>query len=165
MFKIINLNMHQVLGIFILLVGFLLLSSKKITQSVLHTIIGRLFLVSCVILFSSHSMILGVCSVLLILWLTQNSAKSFVMEGMTDPTLSADQQTALYDKKKELQAADFEAKAKTETKDINTVGVNKEAIRASLQAKSSNELPVPSSSSSDDVSPNTEPFTNPYGLV
>jgi hypothetical protein len=163
MFKKINLNMHQVLGIFILLGGFLLLSSKRMTQSILHTMIGRLFLVSCVILFSHHSMILGICSVLLILWLTQNSAKSFVIEGMTDPTLTAnatltaDQQATLDDKKKELQDV-------VKTKDI---GVNKEAIQATLQAKPSNELPVPSSSSTDDVSPNTnvESFTNKYSFL
>jgi len=152
--------MNQVLGFFILLVGFLLLSSKKMVQSVLHTVLGRLFLVSCVILFSHHNMILGICSVLLIFWLTQNSAKSFVIEGLTsDPTLSADQQATLDDKKKELQTS---ASAFKDTKDI---GVNKEAIRTSLQAKPSNELPVPSSSSSEDVSPNVESFISQYSYL
>ncbi len=161
MFKKINLNTNQVLGIFILLVGFLLLSSKRMTQSILHTMIGRLFLVCCVIMFSHHSLILGIFSVLLILWLTQNSAKSFVIEGMADPTLSsgptlsADQQTALDDKKKELQAS----------KETKYIGVNKEAIQAMLQAKPSNELPVPSSSSSDDVTPNVKSLSGQYSFL
>ena len=85
--------------------------------------------------------------------------KSFVIEGME--SMTPEQKAALDDKKASASSNsskngpnDTVNKILQSADDAN-IGVDKQAIHESIQAKPSNTLPVGSTASSDNVSPST----------
>lgn len=154
------LKMQEVVGLFTLLVALLLFSSKQHIQSFFHSFLGRIVVVGLVALFASHNLLLGICAVLVVLWITQANMKSFIIEGLT----TSDNSVELTDEQKAAakQKQDTLAQKVADT----TEGVDRESIAEAIKARPSNELPVPKSSSSDDVSPTTvEAFTSSYSYL
>ena len=140
-----SIKMPQVIGIFILLVAMLYLSPTRTIQKIISSILGRMCLVGFVVFFASHNILLGIGFTMVLFFLIQNNMKSFVVEGMESKESKANLKKP--NKIDELlQSADTN----------NVVGVDKQSIHESIQAKSSNTLPIASSASSDDVGPSTE---------
>jgi len=155
-----KMDVCPLIFLFVLLVVISYLSPRLFIQQIFDSAWGRFFIVLFIIFFAHQNFILGILTVLFVIYMKHRSKEFYVIEGMTDADVEAkkdeakanltpEQQEALDAKKKEMKDKKDAVAAKAE-------GVDKEAIRQSLQAKSSNQLPVPSSQSSDDVSPNVE---------
>jgi len=164
-----SLKTQEVMGLFVLLVALLFLSSKQQVQLFFHSFLGRIVVVSLVALFASHNILLGISAVLVVLCIVQTNMKSFIIEGLTtaENVELTDEQKATIKQKQDTLAqkvAETSEKLKTETDSIS--GVDRESISEAIKAKPSNELPVPNSTSSDDVSPTTvEAFTSSYSYL
>lgn len=148
-----SVKFKNVLAIFVLFVMLLLFSPKGKTQRFFKSHIGRIFLVGCVAFFASHHIVLGICALFLIMWYVQKIQSTYIMEGMTDETTAAMKEKT--DKVKE-----------SVKKTADDVGIDREAIAEVIKSKPSNELPIPPSTATEDVSPTTaEAFTASYSYL
>jgi len=66
-----SLKTQEVMGLFVLLVALLFLSSKQQVQLFFHSFLGRIVVVSLVALFASHNNLLGISAVLVVLCIVQ----------------------------------------------------------------------------------------------
>jgi len=162
-----SLKIDKIIGLFVLLVALIFLSPKRLSNRVFQSFIGRILVVGVVVFFSSHNIILGIFSVLIIAFFIQNNMKSF-LEGMEDGAESDKNATLKLLKKKDTiqTLIDSSERASANASSENS-GVDKQMIHNTIQAKSSNELPIPSMVSSDDVIPatTTEPFTSSFETI
>ena len=175
---------HGILGLFLLLVAFLVLKPRVILN-IYNNILGRVLLIGLVLFFTTCNIALGLLSALCLIIVSN----MFFMEGLTNLddkpeemikpglTIGDDNVTDTSDtnaklmvtskaksKENESTISDLKAQAQAETG-----GVDRQSIQESIQSKSSKTIPVDKKTfESTDVKPNepatsvTEGFHNNY---
>lgn len=170
------------LAVFILLFVFLMytVASPARGKRIGETVIGRVIIIAILLLLARINVMWGIIGLLIVIGLVNREMRSFVIEGLEDATnstqdvvLTPEQQATIDSLAKKHQ--DARAKREEKIKNLEAEAaaadgtVDKETVKTTLQAKSSNELPIPSTTNSGDsvapMSSDSEPFSNKYSYL
>ena len=160
-------SMNVLVGLFFALVLIIAVQPRLLTK-IYSSILGRFFLILVVLFFAMNNVTLGLLTALIVVI----ASSMHLREGLDtmDTTTDTDTTTTTVDHPvvaaKAIQAKKEANKTSgddtTTITDTTTDGIDLETIKNSIQAQSSNSLPV-SSTSNEEVAPaSTEPFQTMY---
>jgi len=155
-------SLHKIyFGLFVLFLALYLVNPSSI-QNMYKTLLGRILLISIVILFSMNNLPLGLLVGLIIII----SSSRCYYEGFENNDVMDASGAKIDPPKPAVAPSNVNSKEDILSQtNIPTGGVDIQAIKDAVQSKPSNSLPVPSSqTSSTDVAPSgKETFTSMYG--
>jgi len=164
-------SMNVLVGLFFALVLIIALQPRLLTK-IYSSVLGRFFLILVVLFFAMNNVTLGLLTALIVVIASSMHLREGLDTMDTDTTIDTTTDTNRVNylggaaKAKVLQEKrDANATSGTDTTssaDTTTDGIDLETIKNSIQAQSSNSLPV-SSTSNEEVAPaSTEPFQTMY---
>lgn len=162
-------SMNVLVGLFFSLILIIAIQPRLLTK-VYSSILGRFFLILVVLFFAMNNVTLGLLTALIVVI----ASSMHLREGLdTMDSTTTDTNTNTLDHpvvaakaiqaKREVNKTSGDDTTTTDiTTDTATDGIDLETIKNSIQAQSSNSLPV-SSTSNEEVAPSsTEPFQTMY---